>query len=359
MSWIDVLRSEIEQLSAQDAQEAHNSGSLLIDVRTPKEFALGAAEGAINCPRDALELSLQRITTDLERPLILMCASGTRSLLAAANLKQMGYRSVRSLTGGLDAWKAGGLASSRPADPAPSDRYARHLAMPNVGPIGQSALGRAKVLVAGVGGLGSPAALYLAAAGVGNIGLIDDDRVDLTNLQRQILHSEATQGWPKVASGVERIRGLNSEINVIPHFSRVSPDTIDEVLQGYDIVIDGTDNFEARYLLSEASRRGGQTYIYGAVFQFEGQLAVFRPNGACFRCYQPSAPPNEVAPTCAEAGVLGVLPGIIGSLQALEAIKHILGLGEGEEPRLLHFDALGSRFAGFQIPVDPTCPGPH
>ncbi len=355
MTWLDTLRLQIAQSAPEDAYTRSTQGVILIDIRTPGELRSGTPQGALAVPRDTLELQVAQLVPDTSTPIILICGSGTRSLLAADGLIRSGYTSVESLTGGFDAWKAKGLPVESPETLADPDRYARHLAMPDVGPAGQGALLQAKVLLVGAGGLGSPAALYLAAAGVGTIGIADHDTVDRSNLQRQVLHSEESIGWPKVASGAARLRALNSDIKVIPHQARLEAANARGLIEQYDLVIDGTDNFEARYVLSDTARRLGKPYIYAAVFQFEGQVSFFDIQGPCYRCFQPSPPPPEVAPSCAEAGVLGILPGIIGSLQALEAIKYILGIGSVAKGRLMHFDALAGRITQIEIPIDPAC----
>lgn len=354
-AWLQYVRSVVPTVSPAVAYAAFESGAVLIDVRRPEEGNAGRIDGAAPCPRDALELSIGRYAPDLDTPVVVLCASGVRSVLAARTLLDMGYTQVSSVEGGFTGWTSAGLPTVDGDVTIDHERYARHLVMPTVQAAGQTALSRARVLLVGAGGLGSPSALYLAAAGVGTIGLVDDDRVELSNLQRQVLHSENTLGWPKVASGAATLRGLNSGINVVPHPVRLNAGNASELIGQYDIVVDGSDNFDTRFIASEVARRLKRPYVYGSVYQFEGQVAVFGVDGPCYRCYQPATPEGAAAPNCAEAGVLGVVPGVIGTLQALEAIKLILGVGEPLFGTLLHFDALSCRVNRISIPMDPVC----
>jgi molybdopterin/thiamine biosynthesis adenylyltransferase len=299
---------------------------------------------------------------DYDRPLVVLCASGTRSLFAAEALARLGYRSVASMAGGFTRWKAEGLPVEVPftLDGAARERYSRHLLMPEVGEAGQAKLLRARVALVGAGGLGSPAAFYLAAAGVGTLGIVDHDVVDRSNLQRQILHTDARVGTSKVASARQTIEALNPAVKVIGHEAHLSSRNVEEILSGYDLVVDGSDNFPTRYLVNDACVKLGVANVHGSVFRFEGQVTVFWPRyakrrGPCYRCVYPEPPPAEFAPSCAEAGVLGVLPGAIGLLQATECMKLILGVGDPLVGRLLVFDALRASFSELELERDPGC----
>lgn len=357
---LEALAGQIPQVEPTEARALMREGALLVDVREPHEVADGAPVGALHLRRGFLELEIDRAVPDPETPLVLMCGGGQRSLLSAATLKELGYTRVHNLSGGFGAWRDAGLPVAREAALGDTDyaRYARHLAIPDVGEAGQRKLKAGRVLIIGAGGLGSPVALYLAAAGVGNIGLVDDDVVERSNLQRQILHSDHLIGHPKTESASGRIHALNPDIEVITHPVRLNRDNVDSILEPWDVVVDGADNFPTRYLLNDACMRLGKPMVYGAVFRFSGQIAVFRPGGgACYRCLFPEAPPPEEAPSCAEAGVLGVIPGVIGCLQATEVLKLLLGIGEVLEGRLLNFDGLSGRFRETGIERDPDCPG--
>lgn len=356
------LQACIEQVRPDDAAVRMGNDALLVDVREPDETTSGSPRGAERLSRGFLELRIEEIAPDLSQPLLLMCAGGVRSLFAAASLKEMGYCNVASVAGGFDAWKAQGLPVEQPMvlDSAQRERYGRHLLMPEVGEEGQRALLDARVLLVGAGGLGSPAALYLAAAGVGCLGIIDDDTVDRSNLQRQILHSDASVGRRKVDSARERLLSLNPTIEVVGIAKRLSSMNVEEVLEGWDIVIDGSDNFPTRYLLNDACIRLGLPCIHGSIYRFDGQLTTFwpgRPNdpGPCYRCLYPQPPAPEHAPSCAEAGVLGVLPGVIGTMQAVETVKLILGVGRPLVGRLLAYDALEQTFMELELARDPAC----
>lgn len=353
----------IEDIAPAEALRRLRAGALLVDVREPGEHALGLPADALPVPRAALEADPSRHAPDRTRELLLICAAGTRSMLAARALQAMGYTRLASVAGGFERWRAEGLPEARGSgeDADFLERYSRHLRLPQVGLEGQRRLAQARVLMVGAGGLGSPAAYYLAAAGVGTLVLADDDVVDRSNLQRQILHTEARIGQPKVASAAAALSALNPRVRIEAHPVRVTASSVDGLLEGVDLVVDGADNFPVRYLLSDACVRRGKPLVYGAVHRFEGQVSVFdagrqRGEAPCYRCLFPEPPAPEDAPNCAEAGVLGVLPGVIGLLQATEAIKLLLGLGEPLVGRLLHFDALGMRFRETRLRPDPACP---
>ncbi len=352
-------------LTPAQARARQRHGAVLVDVREAHERAAGQAEGALGVARAELEADPARWLPDREAEILLICQSGRRSLAAAAALSQGGYANVASVQGGTGRWVAEGLPMVRPALAADEadflERYDRHLRLPQVGVDGQRRLQAARVLVVGAGGLGSPAAFYLAAAGVGHLRLVDDDRVDRSNLQRQILHVEAAVGRPKVASAAERLAALNPSVAIEPVVARLDAGNVEALLDGVDVVLDGSDNFPARYLLNDACVKLGKPLVYGAVQQFSGQASVFdagRHRGACpcYRCLFPEPPGPDEAPNCAEAGVLGVLPGVIGLLQATEALKLLLGIGEPLAGRLLHFDALAMRFRETRVRPDPDCP---
>lgn len=356
------LRARIPEVAADAALALQHGGALLVDVREDEETASGSPVGALRLPRGFLELRIEEKAPDPARTLVLMCAGGARSLFAAEDLARLGYSDVRSLAGGFSAWKAAGLPVETPPqlDAAQRERYRRHLTMPEVGEAGQHRLLRSRVALIGAGGLGSPIALYLAAAGVGRLTLIDDDKVERSNLQRQILHSESRLGQRKVESGRTALLDLNPTIEVVAHDARLDSSNVLDLLGGHDVVVDGSDNLPTRYLVNDACLRLGVPNVYGAIFRFEGQVAVFggaapglRP---CYRCLFPEPPPAEYAPSCAEAGVLGVLPGVIGTIMAAETIKLLLGLGEPMVGRLLMYDGLRGEFSEIAVPVDPECP---
>ncbi len=354
--------SGIREIGPEQARKLQEAGGLLVDVRDPNEHELGIPGGALAVPRPVLEADpgkYLRADTDI----LLLCGSGRRSMLAAQALLEQGYDPSRlfSIAGGIGAWQFAGLPVESSEDADFLERYSRHLRLPQVGIEGQKALERARVLMVGAGGLGSPAAFYLAAAGVGFLRLVDDDLVDRSNLQRQILHTEARIGMAKVESATHTLAALNPRTQVEGVAVRLSADNVESLLADVDVVIDGADNFPTRYLLSDACVQLGKPLVYGAVHRFEGQASVFdagrhRGTSPCYRCLFPEAPRPEDAPNCAEAGVLGVLPGIIGLLQATEAIKLLLGLGQSLSGRLLHFDALAMRFRETRLAADPDCP---
>jgi molybdopterin/thiamine biosynthesis adenylyltransferase/rhodanese-related sulfurtransferase len=335
------------------------SPPLLIDVREADEYASGRLPGAVHIPRGFLESRIERTVPDHDAPVVLYCAAGNRSALAARTLAEMGYTHVSSLSGGYDRWTDSGLPIERPrvlrADQR--ERYRRHLIIPEVGEEGQAKLLDAKVLLMGAGGLGSPAALYLAAAGVGTLGIVDMDVVDLSNLQRQVLHTTERLGMPKTESARKSIQALNPDVKVIEFNERLTSENVESIVSGFDLVLDGGDNFPTRYLLNDACVLLKKPNIHGSIYRFEGQVTTFVPGeGPCYRCLYPTPPPPELAPSCAEAGVLGVLPGIVGLFQANEAIKLILGKGRPLVGRLLTFDALETNFTELRLRRDPNCP---
>jgi adenylyltransferase/sulfurtransferase len=357
------LRREIPVISLKEAYELlknQRESVVFLDVREPDEYTQGAIPGARYIPRSYLELRLEREIPDKDTPVIVYCASGTRSLIAAKAIKELGYKKVYNLEGGFQGWKNGGYpwVQQKLLNRVRSPRYSRHLLIPEVGEEGQKKLLESKVLLIGAGGLGSPAAFYLAAAGVGTIGIVDADLVDETNLQRQILHRTVDIGRPKVDSARETIRNLNPDVEVVTYRLRLDSSNIYSVLDdGWDVVVDGSDNFPTRYLINDACYFRKIPQVHGSIFRFEGQVTVFSPDeGPCYRCLYPEPPPPELAPSCAEAGVLGVLPGIIGTIQAMEAIKLLLGIGEPLIGRLLHYDALRGQFKILRLERDPGCP---
>lgn len=360
-SWLTALRQRIPELSPAEALGRQAQGALLIDVREDNERATGLPIGALPLSRGFLELRIESHEPNRDREILTLCGSGVRSLFAAEALQRMGYRNVASVSGGFERWKSEGLPiSAAQLDTDSAERYARQLRLPQVGEAGQHKLGQASVVLLGAGGLGAPAALYLAAAGVGRLTLIDDDRVERSNLHRQVIHADARVGMPKTESARMTLHALNPRIKVELRNERLRADNVEHLLGGHDLVVDGADNFPARYLLAAATRRLDMPMVYGAVERFTGQVGVFdprRPDSPCYRCLFPAPPDAADAPNCAEAGVLGVLPGIVGLLQATEALKLILGIGEPLVGRLLSFDALGMRFRETRLPRDPACPG--
>ncbi len=350
--------------TAQAEAEMAKSGTVLLDVREPDEYDQGALPGALHIPRGHLESQVESKVADKAAPVVVYCAGGARSAFAAETLALLGYTDVVSVVGGFNKWKNEGRDWSVPKTLTPEqrNRYQRHLLLPEVGDAGQQKLLDSKVLLLGAGGLGSPAALYLAAAGVGTVGIIDMDVVDESNLQRQILHNMDRIGDRKVDSAKKTLTLINPDVNVVTYDTRLGADNVLDIIDGYDVIVDGTDNFPTRYLVNDASLIKKIPVVYGAIFRFEGQASVFHPyQGPCYRCLLPEPPPAEMAPSCAEAGVLGVLPGIIGSIQAMEAIKLLLGLGDSLSGRLLAYDALEQSFRTFKVPRDPDCPacGPN
>ena len=357
-----ATKAEIEETDPAGAERAQAEGSLILDVREPDEVAQGVVPGSVQIVRGNLEAQVESRIADKAMPIVVMCAGGVRSAFAAKTLTELGYGNVVSMDGGFNRWKDEGRPWVTPETLSADqrNRYSRHILLPEVGEEGQQKLLAAKVLLLGAGGLGSPAALYLAAAGVGTIGIIDMDVVDESNLQRQILHNLDRVGERKVDSAKQTLTRMNPDIEVITYDARLGADNIEEIIADYDIVVDGADNFPSRYLLNDASVKHGIPVVHGSIFRFEGQITVFDPlNGPTYRDLLPEPPPPELAPSCAEAGVLGVLPGIVGSIQALEAIKLILDLGDSLRGRLLAFDALEMSFREYKLNIDPDNPVTH
>ena len=354
------VKQEIAEIDANAlaGELASATPPVLIDVREPDEYEQGAIAESIHIPRGFLESRIEATEPDHDQRIVLTCASGARSAFGAKVLAELGYSNVASLAGGFSGWKQAGNPWSEPKvlDAERRRRYSRHLVIPEVGEAGQLALLSSKVLMIGAGGLGSPSALYLAAAGVGTIGIIDDDVVDASNLQRQVIHNMDRIGMPKAESARLTLTALNPDVEVIEYRERLSSSNIDRILAGYDVIVDGTDNFPTRYLLNDASLIHKIPVVHASIFRFEGQLTVFKPfEGPCYRCLFPEPPPAELAPSCAEGGVLGVLPGIMGTLQATEALKQLLGIGDPLVGRLLLADALEMSFHEVQLRRDPNC----
>jgi molybdopterin/thiamine biosynthesis adenylyltransferase/rhodanese-related sulfurtransferase len=333
---------------------------VLVDVREKEEFRDGYIPGAISVPRGFLEMQIEGKVTDKNAPVVLYCAGGTRSALAAKTLSDLGYTHVESANPGFVRWKDLGLPMEKPPQltEAQRDRYSRHLLLPEVGEIGQAKLLASKVLLLGAGGLGSPAALYLAAAGVGTLGLVDADTVDASNLQRQIIHATSRLGTYKVDSAEKAINDLNPDVKVIKFQERVDSSNVDRIFEGFDVIVDGCDNFPTRYLVNDASVFLKKPVVHGSIFRFDGQVTTFSPHtgGPCYRCLYPEPPPPHLAPSCQEAGVLGILPGVVGVIQATEAIKLILGKGNPLIGRLLTYDSLRMKFGELKLRRDKTCP---
>jgi molybdopterin/thiamine biosynthesis adenylyltransferase/rhodanese-related sulfurtransferase len=360
-SFRDLLKQTKQQIREIDTETAETrlGDATFLDIRELDEFEQGAIPGSVFIPRGHLESKIENQISNHDTPIVVYCASGVRSVFAAKTLNDLGYTDVVHMAGGFGRWKDQGRPWITPAtlNPEQRNRYHRHILLPEVGEEGQQTLLDAKVLLLGAGGLGSPAALYLAAAGVGTLGIVDMDVVDASNLQRQILHNMERIGERKVDSAKKTLTAINPDIDVVTYDVRFGADNILEILDGYDVVVDGTDNFPTRYLLNDASLLKRIPVVHGSIFRFEGQVTVFDPyNGPCYRCLLPEPPPPELAPSCAEAGVLGVLPGIVGSIQALEAIKLILELGDPLRGRLLAYDALEQSFRAFKVRRDPNCP---
>jgi molybdopterin/thiamine biosynthesis adenylyltransferase/rhodanese-related sulfurtransferase len=354
------IKSRIDEVDPAAVREQASNGAVVIDVREPEEWAAGHIPGAKHVPRTYLESRIEGAAPDRAAHLILYCASGNRSAWATRTLvDDLGYEHVESMTGGFTLWKDRGYEVEQPRTLTAEqrERYSRHLLLPEVGVDGQQKLLDAKVLLLGAGGLGSPAALYLAAAGVGTLGIVDNDEVDVSNLQRQVIHSSERIGVPKVDSAEQTITALNPDVNVQKYNLRLGAENIMEILPGYDVVVDGLDNFPTRYLLNDASVRLGIPVVSAAILGFEGQLSVFKPyDGPCYRCLFPVPPPAELAPSCGANGVLGVLPGTMGLLQATEVVKLILGEGDPLIGRLLMYDALATTFTEVRVRRDPECP---
>jgi molybdopterin/thiamine biosynthesis adenylyltransferase/rhodanese-related sulfurtransferase len=359
--WLADLRSKVAEVAATEALALQLGGALLIDVREDNERASGTPVGALGLSRGFLELRIEQAEPDRQREILVLCGSGQRSLLAAEALQRMGYRRVSSVAGGLGAWKAAGLPMAAGAlDADAAERYARQVLLPQVGEAGQAKLGAARVVVLGAGGLGAPALLYLAAAGVGHITLIDDDRVERSNLHRQVIHVDARVGLGKAESARMTLAALNPRVRIDLVADRLRAENVEALIRDHDVVIDGADNFATRYLLAAATRRLGMPMVYAAIEQFTGQASVFDPrreDSPCYRCLFPEPPSAVDAPNCSEAGVLGVLPGLVGLVQATEALKLLLGIGQPLIGRLLTYDALGMRFRELTLRRDPHCPG--
>src|SRR5436305_3077284 len=357
---LKATKSQIREVDTAGAAEAiARPGTVVLDVREPDEYEQGAIPGALHVERGNLESKIESRVADRSTPIVIHCASGIRSVFAAKTLQDLGYTDVVSMSGGFNKWKDEGREWVTPQTLSAEqrNRYQRHLLLPEVGEKGQQKLLDSSALLLGAGGLGSPAALYMAAAGVGTLGIIDMDVVDDSNLQRQILHNMDRIGERKVDSAKKTLTALNPDVDVVTYDVRLGADNILDIIDGYDVIVDGTDNFPTRYLVNDASLLKRIPVVHGSIFRFEGQATVFNPYvGPCYRCMIPEPPPAEMAPSCAEAGVLGVLPGIIGSIQAMEAIKLLLGLGDPLVGRLLAYDALEETFRSFKVPRDPNCP---
>jgi molybdopterin/thiamine biosynthesis adenylyltransferase/rhodanese-related sulfurtransferase len=362
-SYRDLLarvRAEIDEIDATAARDRLEGDAIFVDVRERAEWDEGHVPGAVHIPRGSLESRAEGLLPDRGQALVVYCAAGNRSAFAAKTLEELGYAKVESLAGGFTDWKRNGFPFEVPQtlEAAQRRRYSRHLLIPEVGEAGQERLLNARVLLIGAGGLGSPASLYLAAAGVGTLGIVDDDAVDESNLQRQIVHSTERLGEPKAESAKRTIEALNPDVSVEVYAERLTTENADRILgAGWDAIVDGADNFPTRYLLNDASVWHGIPVVHGSIYRFEGQTTVFKPgDGPCYRCLFPEPPPPDLAPSCAEGGVLGVLPGIVGSLQASEALKLVLGIGDPLVGRLLLFDALETTFAEISLRRDPDCP---
>jgi sulfur-carrier protein adenylyltransferase/sulfurtransferase len=361
LSYRELLKKTKEEIAEIDAREARDlNDALFVDVRERDEWEEGHIPGAVFVPRGNLESRIEGVAGDRTKPLVIYCASGARSAFAAKSLGELGYENVTSLAGGFTDWKRNGYDIELPKTLSPEKRarYSRHLLIPEIGEEGQQKLLDSKMLLIGAGGLGSPAALYLAAAGVGHLGIIDADIVDESNLQRQIVHSLNTLGTPKVDSAKRTIEALNPDVEVTTYRERLTSENIDRILDdGWEIVVDGADNFPTRYLLNDATVWRGIPVVHGSIYRFEGHVTVFKPgDGPCYRCLYPAPPPPELAPSCSEGGVLGVLPGIIGTLQTNEALKLAVGMGDPLIGRLLMVDALATEFNEVRIRRNPNCP---
>jgi molybdopterin/thiamine biosynthesis adenylyltransferase/rhodanese-related sulfurtransferase len=362
-SYSDLLRearSKVREVPPGEVDQLRErGGAAIVDVREASEWEQGHLPGAIHVSKSYLEQNIEAAVPDRSTPVVLYCAGGVRSLFAGETLQELGYTDVASMSGGFQLWKSQGLPWSMPVvlSNEQKQRYSRHLLIPEVGSEGQARLLDSKVLIIGAGGLGSPAALYLAAAGVGTIGLVDFDVVDLSNLQRQVIHTNARVGDKKVDSARKSITDLNPDVKVVTYEEMLLAGNVDRLIEGYDVVLDGTDTFDTRYLLNDAAVAKGIPVVHASVFRFEGQLTVFKPyEGPCYRCLYPSPPPPELAPGCSVAGVLGVVPGIMGLLQSNEVLKLLLRIGEPLVGRLLLFDALDTSFTELRLKRDQACP---
>ena len=358
---LQKLRDSMPRVDVAEAVSRIESGAVLLDIREADETAQGIAANAVTITRGFLEMNVQQDIPQTDTPIVVYCASGVRSLFAVESLQEIGYSNVASLDGGFDAWKTAGLPIEQPKqlNPEQSQRYSRHLRIPEIGIAGQQKLLDSSVLLIGAGGLGSPAGLYLAAAGVGTIGVIDDDIVDASNLQRQVLHRTHDIGSPKVDSARRTMESLNPDVKVITHQLRLNPDNVNEIFSGYDLIVDGSDSFETRFIVNDACVELKIPQVHGSIFRFDGQITSFDPRdeaSPCYRCLFPTQPPPEMAPNCAVAGVLGVLPGVVGTIQATEAIKLLLGIGDSLVGRLLMYDALAMTFRTLKVRRDESCP---
>ena len=354
------VKSQIDEIDPSKVRELIGEGVAIVDVRETEEFASGHLPGAKHVPRSYLETRIEGVVSDRDAQIVLYCQSGNRSAYGARTLvEDLGYTNVTSMTGGITLWKDRGydVVVPRALSPEQRERYSRHMLVPEIGAEGQQKLLDAKVLLLGAGGLGSPTALYLAAAGVGTLGIVDDDVVDLSNLQRQVIHTTERVGVPKVDSAEESIRALNPDVQVVKYPVRIDASNIMEIIEGYDVIVDGVDNFPTRYLLNDATVRLKIPVVSASILGFDGQLSVFKPyEGPCYRCLFREPPPAELAPSCGANGVLGVLPGTMGLLQATEVVKLILDIGEPAIGRLLLYDALGATLTEVKVHRDPDCP---
>jgi molybdopterin/thiamine biosynthesis adenylyltransferase/rhodanese-related sulfurtransferase len=361
-SYADLLRearAQIKEVTPQEVDALPAGAATIVDVREASEWDQGHLPGARHVSKSYIEQQIEAAAPDRDAPVILYCAGGVRSLFAAQTLTEMGYTDVASMSSGFQGWKGAGLEFETPVVLSAEQklRYSRHLLIPEVGAAGQAKLLGSKALLIGAGGLGSPASLYLAAAGVGTIGIVDFDVVDVSNLQRQILHTTDRVGERKTESARRSINALNPEINVVAHEEMLVAENVERIIAGYDVILDGTDTFETRYILNDAAVAAGIPVVHASVFRFEGQLTTFVPyEGPCYRCLYPTPPPPELAPGCSVAGVLGVVPGILGLLQANEALKVLLGIGQTLAGRLVLFDALETEFTELKLRRDPNCP---
>jgi sulfur-carrier protein adenylyltransferase/sulfurtransferase len=358
---IREIKSKVEEVDPAQVSEHLGNGIVLVDVRDSNEWDAGHIPGAKHVPRGYLESRIEGIAgSDRSQEIVLYCATGQRSALAAHTLEELlGYENVKSMTGGITLWKDRGYKVEVPKSLTAEqrERYSRHLLIPEIGVEGQTKLLEAKVLLLGAGGLGSPTALYLAAAGVGTLGVVDDDDVDLSNLQRQVIHTTDRIGVPKVDSAEQSITAINPDVEVVKYKTRLDASNIMEIIDGYDVIVDGVDNFPTRYLLNDATVRLGIPVVSASILGFDGQLSVFKPHdGPCYRCLYPVPPPAELAPSCGANGVLGVLPGTMGLLQATEVVKLVTGAGEPLIGRLLLYEALGATFTELKVRRDPECP---
>lgn len=355
------VKAQVRQVSLEDLHARREAGEplVIVDVREKDEWRQGHLIGAVHVPRGFLEMQAGSKLPDRSAKIVTICAGGIRSAFAAKALQDLGYTNVESANPGFNDWKDKGFPYTRPFafTDEQLNRYSRHLLLPEVGEVGQATLLQSRILCLGAGGLGSPAALYLAAAGVGTIGLVDGDVVDESNLQRQIIHGRSSVDRPKVESAAKRIADLNPDVKIVPFQERLNSSNVDRIFdQKWDVIVDGLDNFPTRYLVNDASVWKQIPVVHGSIFRFDGQVTTFWPGkGPCYRCLYPEPPPPHLAPSCAEAGVLGVLPGVIGTMQATEAIKIVLGVGQPLVGRLLQYDSLSMSVRTFKLPKDPDC----